>query len=89
MYLGIRDEYVRINWGNIRGGTGNNNFARKEPSATTLIGEYDYGSVMHYSRCGFSSNGWETITTPAGVTIGQRGGMSLEDVNKLMNFYEC
>ena len=27
-----------------------------------LYGEYDYGSVMHYSRCGFHSNGWETIT---------------------------
>ena len=27
-----------------------------------LYGDYDYGSVMHYSRCGFHSNGWETIT---------------------------
>ena len=25
-------------------------------------GNYDYGSVMHYSRCGFSDNGYETIS---------------------------
>ena len=65
------------------------NFAKKDSASSTLIGDYDYGSVMHYSRCSFAANGWETITTPAGVNIGQRGGMSQEDVNKLMSFYEC
>ena len=79
---------MRINWENIRSGT-ENNFAKKDPASSALFGDYDYGSVMHYSRCGFSANGWETITPPAGVTLGQRVGMSQEDVNKLMNFYEC
>lgn len=83
-----RDAYVRINWANIRTGT-ENNFAKKDSASTTLVGDYDYGSVMHYSRCGFSANGFETITTPAGVAIGQRAGMSQQDVNKLMSFYEC
>ena len=83
-----RDEYVRINFENIMEGR-EANFAKKDSASSTLIGDYDYGSVMHYSRCGFAANGWETITTPAGVTIGQRGGMSQEDVNKLMSFYEC
>ena len=56
-----RDQYVRINWGNIRPGR-EVNFERKNPSDVVLYGDYDYGSVMHYSRCGFHSNGWETIT---------------------------
>ena len=57
-----RDQYVRINWENIVSGQGHN-FEKKNPSYVLLHGSYDYGSVMHYSTCGFSSNGWETITT--------------------------
>ena len=84
-----RDQYVRINLDNVRPGT-ENNFAKKDPASTTLIGSYDYGSVMHYSRCAFSNNGIETITPPSGIsTLGQRVGMSQQDVNKLMGFYEC
>ena len=56
-----RDQYVRINWENIRPGK-EVNFERRNPSDVLLYGDYDYGSVMHYSRCGFHSNGWETIT---------------------------
>ena len=56
-----RDQYVRINWENIRSGT-ENNFEAKNPSDVLLHGGYDYGSVMHYSRCAFTSTGLETIT---------------------------
>ena len=56
-----RDQYVRINYDNIVSGR-EDNFEKKNPSDVLLHGSYDYGSVMHYSACGFSSNGWETIT---------------------------
>ena len=56
-----RDRYVTINWGNIRRGT-EGNFEKKNPSEVLTHGNYDYGSVMHYSRCGFSDNGYETIS---------------------------
>ena len=55
-----RDRYIRINWNNIR------------PSAfeefKTIDGDtfgipYDCGSVMHYSKDAFSSNGGDTITS--------------------------
>ena len=89
-YFCHRDQYVRINWENIRSGT-EGNFEKKDAASSTLIGTYDYGSVMHYSRCSFvNGNRRETITPPVGVaTLGQRVGMSQQDVNKLMAFYGC
>ena len=60
-----RDQYVRINYGNIRPGR-ESQFEKKNPSQVLLHGGYDYGSVMHYSRCGFSDNGFETITPTVG-----------------------
>ena len=56
-----RDQYVRINWENIRPGK-EVNFEKRNPNDVILYGDYDYGSVMHYSRCGFSDNGYETIS---------------------------
>ena len=41
-------------------------------------GNYDYGSVMHYSRCGFSDNGYETIS----VKVHQH----LANFCKILNF---
>ena len=64
-YIFYRDQYVTINYGNIRPGT-ERNFQRFNPSQVLLHGNYDYGSVMHYSRCGFSDNGFETITPTVG-----------------------
>ena len=83
-----RDQFVRINFENIRSGT-ESNFRKINAASATLIGDYDYSSVMHYSRCAFSANNVETITSPRGVAIGQRSGMSREDINKLMAFYGC
>ena len=57
-----RDQYVRINFENITPGK-EGNFEAKNPSQVLLYGDYDYGSVMHYSRCSFTSNNVETITT--------------------------
>ena len=57
----VRDDYVRINEANITPGK-EGNFDKKNPSDVLTNGAYDYGSVMHYSRCAFTSNNIETIT---------------------------
>ena len=62
----FRDQYVRINFENIQSGK-EHNFDAKSPSAVLLYGDYDFGSVMHYSRCAFTSNNMETITAAVGV----------------------
>jgi hypothetical protein len=57
-----RDDSVKINWLNIEYGK-YNNFEKKDAEDVSSFGEaYDYGSVMHYSRSGFSRNGEDTIT---------------------------
>ena len=57
-----RDQYVRINEGNIRQGFPVSNWRKEKASDINLIGSYEYGSVMHYDRCSASGNGWEVIT---------------------------
>ena len=50
---------------------------------------YDYGSVMHYPKGAFSSNGLDTIVpNQSGVEMGQRDGMSDIDIAELNAIYE-
>ena len=63
-----RDQYVRINFENIAEGK-EHNFDAKSPSAVLLYGDYDFGSVMHYSRCAFTSNNIETITSAVSIIL--------------------
>ena len=63
-----RDQYVRINFENIKEGK-EHNFDAKNPSAVLLYGDYDFGSVMHYSRCAFTSNNIETITSAVSIIL--------------------
>ncbi|HXH40602.1 MAG TPA: M12 family metallopeptidase, partial [Thermoanaerobaculia bacterium] len=45
------------------------------------VGAYDYGSIMHYPRDAFSTDGSDTITpTQAGAQIGQRIALSAGDI---------
>ena len=45
------------------------------------LGAYDYGSIMHYPANAFSKNGQSTIIPKlAGVSIGQRLGLSAGDI---------
>lgn len=81
-----RDDFVDINWDNIRDDR-RGNFSKRVANATD-IGRYDYASIMHYSRSAFSKNGRETITPKQrGVTIGQRTGLSAGDIATVRAMY--
>merc|ERR1712002_448649 len=84
-----RDDYVTIHWANIQSGA-EHNFDKYSEDYIGGFGEdYDYGSVMHYSKHAFSSNGEVTIETKHGESIGQRVDLSDVDLRKLMNMYKC
>lgn len=51
------------------------------------IGEYDYGSIMHYPDTAFSKNGQPTIVTKNGAPIGQRDGLSPLDIKTVETLY--
>ncbi|KAL3856287.1 hypothetical protein ACJMK2_011061 [Sinanodonta woodiana] len=55
-----RDSYIRINWGNIKGGAGNQ-FKIASP-VNSLSFDYDYNSIMHYGLGDYSSNGLPVMT---------------------------
>jgi len=85
-----RDEYVTINWSNIQSGT-ENNFDKYTSGQVSDQGvSYDYGSLMHYGAYDFAVNpNVPTIIVPAGVSIGQRNGVSEKDAQKIRNMYQC
>jgi hypothetical protein len=52
------------------------------------VGDYDYGSIMHYGTHAFSDNGQATITVlQAGATIGQRTGLSRGDIDAAFRLF--
>lgn len=84
-----RDTYVTINLANVEEGT-EGNFTRVITSR--LWTPYDFGSVMHYGRLAFSTNGSETISVKpeyasAATSMGQRTGVSTVDVAAMTSIY--
>lgn len=81
-----RDLFVTIQWQNIQSGMAAQ-FNQHITDGDDL-GAYDYGSIMHYPRTAFSSNGQDTIvpTDPAAV-IGQRNGLSAGDLAGVRALY--
>ena len=51
------------------------------------LGEYDYGSIMHYGEFFFTATGERTIEAPDGVEIGQRDALSPLDIESVENMY--
>ncbi|XP_068116000.1 embryonic protein UVS.2-like [Hyperolius riggenbachi] len=84
-----RDGYVIINTQNIQPGMATN-FKKFNTFNQGLA--YDYGSVMHYPSNAFSIDpSLPTIvpTPNASVPIGQRKGISNQDVSKINKLYNC
>lgn len=56
-----RDNFIKINWENIRRGREHNFNKYNETVVSNFNVSYDYTSVMHYSSKAFTSNGEDTI----------------------------
>jgi hypothetical protein len=80
-----RDRFVRIVWANIQAGR-EHNFNQHITDGDD-IGNYDFGSIMHYPRTAFSSNGQDTIVPVGGQAIGQRAGLSAGDIAAVRAMY--
>lgn len=83
-----RDDFVTILWENIIPGH-EHNFEKHSNKTINDYGvPYDYSSVMHYSEKAFSKNGNNTIIPKQpDVVIGQRNGLSKDDIVKLTKMY--
>ena len=51
------------------------------------LGDYDFGSIMHYRATAFSINGQPTIRVKGGKPIGQRNGLSAGDITAARLMY--
>lgn len=80
-----RDSFVTINWQNIEEDAKHN--FEQQISDGTDVGPYDFGSLMHYGATAFSKNGLDTITTLHGEAIGQRNGLSANDIQAVLYMY--
>lgn len=81
-----RDLFITIQWQNIQSGMAaqfNQHIADGDD-----LGAYDYGSIMHYPRNAFSKNGQDTIIpTNSAAIIGQRNGLSADDIAGVRALY--
>jgi hypothetical protein len=81
-----RDTYITIKWENIMDGQ-QHNFDQHVTDGDD-VGDYDYGSIMHYEAFAFRKNPKKpTIVAPAGSPIGQREGLSAGDIAAVEELY--
>lgn len=88
-----RDDWVAVNFRNVRDGC-EGNFKQnwiEGPAPTEDLGDYDYGSIMHYPSDAFPRNKKIPVITalhlPDGVTMGQRDGLSDGDIAAVKMLY--
>ncbi|TCP23622.1 papain like cysteine protease AvrRpt2 [Tenacibaculum skagerrakense] len=94
-----RDTYITVNGSNITSGNAHN-FRKYNQSwyhyfwpEGRNMGNYDYGSIMHYGPTAFGKpkpgGGRMTTIVPkrSGVTIGQRNSMSATDIASINGIY--
>src|SRR5690606_21151891 len=86
---GDRDAYIIVHEENVQLGYVHN-FSIS--GWATMVGPYDFDSVMHYGTHGFSANGLPTIEVrppydTAAVPIGQRDHLSGGDIMTLQQLY--
>ncbi|XP_030239799.1 zinc metalloproteinase nas-14-like [Drosophila navojoa] len=85
-----RDDYVTINYENIRPKAWKN--FRKADITEAFGVPYDFDSLMHYSARAFSWNGQPTITIKQAennIRLGQRVAFSDKDLDKINRMYAC
>jgi len=91
-----RDDYIKIIWDNVMQGYKSQYNKAKNSSFDSYGVDYDYASVMHYDKYGFTKNGEPTIayadsvnTTGLPTEFGQEldGGMTDLDLEQLNLLY--
>lgn len=84
-----RDQHITIHWENISADKAHN--FDIATSSSTPLGDYDYGSIMHYGRYNFSFAGKPTITPIFGSanSIGQRTAPSQGDLAAVAELYSA
>jgi hypothetical protein len=81
-----RDEFVDVRMQNVYRGYEHNFDIRSDDGED--LGDYDYGSIMHYPRWAFSKNGEDTIVPYNGAEIGQRVELSSGDIGAISTMYD-
>lgn len=86
-----RDQFIEIDLDNVRPESAHN--FKQRIVETVDLGDYDYGSIMHYPPSAFAvTPGAITIrpraALPPGVVIGQRDGLSAGDVASVERLYQ-
>ena len=82
-----RDSYVTIMWDQIIDNM-KYNFEIPSPLISKDIVAYDYDSIMHYGAFAFAKGALPTIVPKeSGVTIGQRNGLSQDDIAAIASMY--
>lgn len=87
-----RDQFVRVNWENVRANSIDNFEIRPRSQASHFNVPYDVGSVMHYGPTAFSANGRATMTAinnPHRRHMGQRSEATPEDILRINRMYDC
>ncbi|XP_055298047.1 zinc metalloproteinase nas-4-like [Sitodiplosis mosellana] len=87
-----RDKYIKILWENISKEMHNQFQKYGDDVISHMGGKYDYASIMHYGSDAFSKNGKMTIKAKdpsKQKLIGNRKGMTKEDMKKLNHMYKC
>ena len=86
-----RDSYVTINYANVKPAykyAFDKYITAGAQVDGTDAGVYDYASIMHYGANDFSINSLPTIVPKqSGVTIGQRAGLSVGDIQAVSSLY--
>ncbi|MGQ8874742.1 M12 family metallopeptidase [Paenibacillus sp. TSA_86.1] len=83
-----RDDYVTLHSDNLIPGSQHNFDIVKHPDLFKSM-DYDYGSIMHYSKSAFALDPKKDTLTPTqpGVTIGQRKALSSLDIAGINSLY--
>jgi hypothetical protein len=87
-----RNSFIQVNYGNIDEMSNWDQFFRIEDGSAYLSGAYDLGSIMHYGPLSFSKDKLAPtiqaiVPIPAGVTMGQRDGLSTGDQASFRTLY--
>ena len=86
-----RDKYIEIVWSKVQPAA-RHNFEQHLIDGEDL-GDYDYGSIMHYPPVAFSTDGEITIKAkqplPPGVNMGQREALSAGDLKGVEDLYKA